>query len=181
MPTRHEIVCYECGFVFHQAGRIQAAVCAKCHAKLSFLDVTIKREWEDIIHTAGTVTIAPEGIITGGEIVAGKVVLQGQVKGGMVKAMKSLTLSPGVTYNEKHTQTRDLILQAGAELTLKQPATFRDAEVAGRIEGNLVFQGRLLIHSGGSVYGEIQVQHLAVEEGGGLCAEVKPVDEQKQT
>lgn len=176
MPTKHEIVCYECGFVFHQAGRIQAAVCSKCHAKLSFLDLTIKTEWEDTIRTAGTVTIAPEGTIIGGEIIAGKVLLQGQVKGGVVKAMKSLTLSPGVTYSEEHTQTRDLILQEGAELKLSQPAKLRNADVFGRLEGRLIFEGQLFIRSGGSVYGEIQVQHLVVEEGGGLCAEVKPVE-----
>jgi hypothetical protein len=47
MPTRHEVVCYECGFFFQMTGRPKSTFCPKCKANLTFSDLSIETAWSE--------------------------------------------------------------------------------------------------------------------------------------
>ena len=168
MPTRHEVVCYECGFFFQITGRPKSTFCPKCKANLTFAEHTIETEWSEPLKTAGVITIASAGVVKAGEIIATDIVVEGRVEGGVLNASRFLEVRPGAVISEQSMKSRDLRIAAGAELELKAAADYRNVEITGSLKARLKASGWVKIGPSGSFTGELTGQHLAVEEGGGL-------------
>jgi cytoskeletal protein CcmA (bactofilin family) len=168
MPTRYEVICYDCGYAFQQTGKSRSTVCPKCHHQLDFIDYTIDKEWSESLKTAGTIRITRQGIIKAGELVGAHIILKGEVKGGTVRALQRLELCPACTFAEEHVTGQDLCIGQGVELTLKRKHTFRHVEIHGTLKAVFKSTGLVSIAATGLMQGEIDGTRLAVETGGGL-------------
>lgn len=172
VPTKHEYVCYECGYRFTVAGKVRTLYCAKCRTILNQADYTIDKPHDVSILTAGTVTITPEGTWAGGSLSARDVILHGRHDGGTIKASRRLEIHPGAVFNLGNIETESLIVRAEAAIKAETPVTFRDIELHGEFVGDLTAEGLVTIHPGGHFQGRLTTMHLRVEEGGGLNADV---------
>jgi len=172
VPTKHEYVCYECGYHFTVAGKVRTLYCAKCRTILNQADYTIDKRHDISIVTAGTVTIAPEGIWAGGTLSARDVRLEGRHEGGAIKAYRRLEIAPGAEFRMADIEAEDLLVRAGAAVMADAPMKFRSVELFGGLEGELEATGLVTIHPGGYFKGKLLSKHLNVEDGGGLTADV---------
>lgn len=170
MPTRHEVVCYECGFYFQMTGRPKSTFCPKCKANLTFSDHSIENAWSESLKTAGSIVVGSSGVVTAGEIIATDIIVEGRVEGGSLMASRFLEIRPGAQVSEKTMKSRDLRIAAGANVKLTSAAEYRNVEIAGRLRAKLKASGRVSIGASGLFEGELTGAHLAVEEGGGLRA-----------
>lgn len=168
MPTRHEIVCYECGFFFQITGRPKSTFCPKCKANLTFADHTIETEWTEPLKTAGVITIGPSGIVKDGEMIATDIIIEGRVEGGVLNASRFLEIRPGAGVREESLKSRDLRIAPGAELKLLSATEYRNVEIGGSLNADLKASGFVCVRSGGFFKGNLQGARLQVEEGGGL-------------
>lgn len=178
LPTKYEIVCYACDFEFKMTGKTGNTLCPRCKKKLDLGDHTVNEVFEGEIVTAGKVHLTAGAVLSGGRIVANDIRLEGTVKSGELKAHKTLELVAGASIPEKGVVARHLRIAAGMQMTFKKPVTFKDVEVAGELDADLTATGLVTIKPGGHLLGRLHTGHLAVEEGGGLSADVNVVPDE---
>ncbi|MBU0676950.1 MAG: polymer-forming cytoskeletal protein [Verrucomicrobia bacterium] len=168
LPTKHEIVCYECDYIFHITGRQKDTVCPKCRARLEILDHTIEGDWSGDLRTGGTIHVTTDAVLKSGEIKGSNVILQGKIDGGRIRAFQWLELHDTAVFEEKDFEAKDLRIPAGADITLKRKAMFRRVDVVGRLKAKVHASGLVSVRTGGLLEGEVHGPHLMVEDGGGL-------------
>lgn len=173
MPTKNEVVCYSCGFGFVMRGRAETTQCPKCGARLSLKDETITGACSEELITAGKVRLTKSAILDGGKIVANDVIIEGLVKSGSVQAYKTMELAAGATIPEEFFVAKNLRIGAHASFDFQGAMKFHDVDILGELKANLKATGIVTIHAGGHLLGSLQTDHLLVEEGGGLNADVR--------
>ncbi|MBU4459760.1 MAG: polymer-forming cytoskeletal protein [Verrucomicrobia bacterium] len=172
MPTRREIACPDCGWESHVMGRQTYAVCPKCRKKIDIVDYTIDVDFAGTLTTAGRVRLTQGCVMRSGEIRAAMVDLESRVEGGRIVAWHRLNLRVGAVCTSGQVEFRDLRLDAGADFASSEPLTCRGLDVAGDLRGSFTVSGSVIVRTGGIVHGVVRCGHLAVEEGGGLDADI---------
>ena len=173
VPAKQLIECYECGYKFQLHGKAATINCSKCRAMLDISDHTIERRWTGALKTTGTVRVAADGVVEAGSIVANDFILEGTIEAGIVRALRKLELRAGARFSEHNLHAADLLIAPGATIALLEPAVFRDVEIAGALRANLQATGTVTIRVTGCFEGQLQAEHLFVEDGGGLRATVR--------
>jgi cytoskeletal protein CcmA (bactofilin family) len=173
MPTRHEIVCYECDYQFKLAGKAKESVCPKCRTLLVLTDHEIEGEWRTSVKTGGTIRLAPGAVLKTGELIGTDVVIEGRIEGGLVRAFRWLEFGKGASFREESVSGPDLRVAAGGKIALKGQARYRNVEVAGELKAALHASGLITVLPGGLLRGEVHAAHLAVRDGGGLKASLR--------
>ncbi len=172
VPVKHQIDCYECGYRFQVHGRVTTTHCPKCRALLDLSDHVIDNEWVETIKTAGTIRLTSTGVLKNGDLIGADVILEGIIEGGRARAMRTLELGAGAIFSEKAVSGPDLRIGPGADFKFKQEAKYRNVEVLGTLRGRLEATGVITVKPGGLLEGEVHTEHLIVEDGGGLKAEL---------
>lgn len=186
LPVKHQIDCYECGYKFQVHGRVTTTHCPKCRALLNLGDHVIDTEWVDTIKTAGTIRLTSTGILKNGDLIGADVIVEGIIEGGRARALRTLELGAGAIFSEKAVSGPDLRIASGADFKFKQDARYRNVEVSGTLHARLEATGLITVKPGGLLEGDIQTEHLVVEDGGGLKAQlhigpkVEPVPETEE-
>jgi cytoskeletal protein CcmA (bactofilin family) len=170
VPVKHHIDCYECGYKFQLHGRATTTHCPKCRALLDLSDHTIDTEWVDTIKTAGTIRLGPTGVLKSGDLIGAEVVLEGIIEGGRARALRVIELGAGAIFSEKAVSAPDLRIAPGADFKFKQEARYRNVEILGTLHAKLEATGVITVKPGGLLEGDVQTEHLVVEDGGGLKA-----------
>lgn len=172
-PTRHDIVCYECGFSFFLTGQLKSTYCPKCRSILEATEQTIEGDWNASLKTIGLIRIAPNGVVKeGGRISANCVVLEGRIEGGKVEVFGKLFVSPGGRFVPEVVRLTDLVVSSGARLNLDGDLSLRSIEIAGEVVGKLRTTGLAVVRAGGRLSGDLVGHHLVVEDGAVLNATI---------
>jgi len=172
LPQKHEVVCYECDYIFMVSGRIQDTMCPKCHRSLRMEDLTINSKWSESIRTIGTVNIKAGTVLEGAEIRARDIILAGNAENGIIRAGRRLELHMGAKFNIAKTRMRDLIISKDADFSIPATVSLRNLEVGGTLKARIFADGVVVIKQGGILDGEVHTPRLVVEDGGGLKAQV---------
>jgi cytoskeletal protein CcmA (bactofilin family) len=140
---------------------------------LDLSDHIIDTEWVDTIKTAGTIRLTPTGVLKNGDLIGADVILEGIIEGGRARALRTLELGAGAIFSEKAVSGPDLRIAPGADFKFKQEAKYRNVEVLGTLSARLEATGVIIVKPGGLLEGEVQTEHLIVEDGGGLKATLR--------
>jgi cytoskeletal protein CcmA (bactofilin family) len=170
VPVKHHIECYECGYKFQVHGRATTTHCPKCRVLLDFKDHLIDSEWVETIKTAGTIRLTATGVLKSGDLIGAEVIIEGIIEGGRARALRTIELGAGAIFSEKAVSAPDLRIAPGAEFKFKQDTKYRNVEIFGTLHAKLESTGIITVRPGGLLSGEVQAQHLVVEDGGGLKA-----------
>jgi cytoskeletal protein CcmA (bactofilin family) len=173
LPVKHQIDCYECGYKFQVHGRVTTTHCPKCRALLDLADHIIDAEWVETIKTAGTIRLTSTGVLKNGDLIGAEIILEGIIEGGRARALRTLELGAGAIFSEKAVSGPDLRIASGADFKFKQEAKYRNVEVLGTLRARLEATGVITVKPGGLLEGEVQTEHLIVEDGGGLKAQLR--------
>jgi len=173
VPTKHEFVCYECGYRFTVAGKVRTLYCAKCRTILNQTDYTIDKPHDISIVTAGIVTIAPEGIWKSGTLLARDVIIAGRHESGSIKATRRIEIAPGAEFDLASIEAENLVVREGAVIETDTPMTFRDVDLHGTIRGTLETTGLVTMHAGSVFRGKLKTPRLIMEDGATLEANVE--------
>jgi cytoskeletal protein CcmA (bactofilin family) len=179
LPTKRLIICYACGYSYQLHGRVTQTVCSKCRTKLDCADHVIDSNRTDPLKAVGTIRIAANAHLVGCEIVGHDVILAGKADAARVTALHRLEIEAGATFSEATIQAPDLRIGPGATVRLERLTHFRDVTIAGSLEATLHATGTVRIEAGGLLRGTLRTEHLVMEDGGGLLADVdvRPLEE----
>lgn len=176
IPTKTEIVCYECGYTFPIAGKVQTLYCPKCRTILEKGDVSITGDHSEPVKTTGRVVVEPEGRVRDTEIIAREIVVRGGVERAMLRGYQKVILDAGAKVPWGCLQTPLLVVAAGADHTYAEPVEAERVEIAGTFTATLR-ASRVAVKAGGHLRGRVVTPHLSVEDGGGLTASLEVVPE----
>jgi cytoskeletal protein CcmA (bactofilin family) len=140
---------------------------------LDLSDHTIDTEWVETIKTAGTIRLTPTGVLKNGDLIGADVIIEGIIEGGRARALRTIEFGAGAIFSEKAVSAPDLRIAPGAEFRFKQEAKYRNVEILGTLHAKLEAAGVVIVRPGGLLEGEVQTEHLVVEEGGGLKATLR--------
>ena len=171
-PSRHEVVCFECGYEFFLTGRLNNVYCPKCRSMLEAGDLTIEGEWSGQAKTVGTVHVKPEAVVRGGRIVAGNMVLAGKIAGGKVEIVSQLEISGKGAFIPGLVELTDLAIGQDADVEFAGEFNARNIVIAGRLKAVINAGGLITIRAGGFFRGEARSRRLVLEDGGGLNAKL---------
>jgi cytoskeletal protein CcmA (bactofilin family) len=171
-PSRHDIVCYECGYGFLLTGKLQTTYCPKCRTELNAQDYKIDASWSKTIKTIGTVEILKSGVVKGGTIAATKVLLSGRIDAGTVTVSDSMEIHGRGSFEREAIDVLDIVIAADAVMVSTRKLTFRNVDVFGSLKARIDVTGTMRIRAGGFLRGDVRGQHLLVDDGAGLDAKI---------
>jgi cytoskeletal protein CcmA (bactofilin family) len=172
-PTRRTVKCFSCGFECQISGTTAAVYCSRCRERIELGDVTVRGEWSQDVRTGGTVHVMPGAVLKGCKVMAGNVILEGELDArAEVECTQWLELGGEANPNARQLTTRNLRVGRGCRWAPSAKLQLHHVEVLGELEANLEASGVVSVQAGGYLKGSVKGAHLQVEEGGGLSARV---------
>ena len=171
-PTRHEIVCYECGYAFLLTGQLKSTYCPKCRSILDATEQTIDGEWNGTLKTIGVVRVTQTGVIRDGRILANDLILEGRIDGGKIEVFGKLEMCPGGHFVPESIVAASLVIRPGTSLVIDKDMTLKSLQVMGELKARIRATGIVEIRAGGYFQGDLVSHHMIVEDGGALNATV---------
>jgi len=173
IPDSFEIVCYECGYTFTMRGQLRKTYCAKCREILVVDEQIIETAWTGRVKTIGTVQVRNGGSLTGAHMVVGDLILDGRVEDCTIKICRRLELGSHASGDLADINTRDILVRAGANVSLRSKLECQNFIVQGSFKGTIDVRGLVTIKPGAFLQGRVTAARLLVEEGGGVKATLK--------
>ncbi len=107
---------------------------------------------------------------------------------------RRLTVARGITLKGEVAGCQRLTVEGSVEATLTDcqvldvaengsfsgKATVEQAEVRGRVDGELTVLGRLLVRATGRISGKVRYQDLSIEQGGRIAGQVELLPEESE-
>lgn len=172
IPEKHEVVCYECDYLFSLAGHMHDTVCPKCHRQLRLDDYVIDKEWTEPVKTIGTVRVHKEGRVVSTTVFGRDVFLAGQVKDTRVRATRKLSLAATADVDFEALSMRDLTIEEGSSFAAPRKLICRHLDIAGNFTATVYVDDIAIVRAGATFRGELHSPRLVVEEGGGIHAKL---------
>ena len=172
LPSRHELVCYSCGYAFVVTGKLSKVFCSKCREELETGDHTIEGEWEKDILTVGRVHVKTGAVVRNATIVATDIVVGGDCTQATLKPTRRVELDTGALLPPGLLDEHCVLVRAGARLSLDAPLRCSDLDIHGELQASAAPAGMVTIHPGGMFRGDLKAAHLTVHDGGGLSAKL---------
>ncbi len=169
-PSRHEVVCFECGYEFFLTGQLSNVYCPKCRTILEARDLTITGEWTGEMKTVGSVRVEPGAVVRGGRIVAGNLVLAGRIDGGRAEITGELEIRGQGGFVPGTVDLTDLAIGADSDVEFAGEFEARNISIAGRLKAKLKAGGLIEVKAGGLFRGSAHSARFAMEDGGGIDA-----------
>ena len=176
MPTKYEIVCYSCTYEFKMSGRTQSTHCPKCRAVVDLSDYTIDSTWTGSVRTGGKIHITSDGVVLSGDLIAGDIRMEGELKGGRLKASRELFLGAGAKLTPDRMSAPNLTILTDAKISSRAKMDYENVTISGHLKGTLKASGLVKISAEGCFSGTLTTDHLEVEDGGGLKATLQVRD-----
>lgn len=183
MPTRHELICYSCGYSFVVTGRLDKVICPKCKSQLETGDQHIDGTWSGSVKTVGSVYINSGATVTAAHIIAKDIRVAGICHNTRLEPTRHLELDTGAQIDiDKLAQQRLVIIEA-AKLNFDEPLRCRSLEIRGELQANVRLAEGGEICAGAMFRGTLQTPRLIVHDGAGLKAHLhinpkRPADAQ---
>ena len=172
LPSRHEIVCYDCGYKFTMPGQMRDTYCPKCRTTILVGDITIDNEWTGAARTMGTITLTKSGSLKEADLTAGDMILEGNAEDGTLNVCRTLEIRRGARVDPTRITANDIRVRSGCRLKPKAALACRTLHVEGQLHGEIHTEKTVTVHPGGVLRGTIRAASIEVEGGGGLKAKL---------
>ena len=182
LPSRHELVCYSCGYAFVVTGKLSKVFCSKCREDLETGDHTIEGEWKTNIRTVGRVHVKTGATVRNATIIATDIIVGGDCTQATLKPTRRVELDTGALLPPGLLDKHSVLVRAGARLSLDAPLRCSKLDIYGELQASATPTGMVTIHPGGMFRGDLKSAHLTVHDGGGLSAKlhIQPEATEKQ-
>ncbi len=173
LPTRHELVCYECRYAFAVTGSLDKVFCPKCRTELVTTSITVNDGWSEDVKTVGTIHVAAQATLKQVELIGTDIVIAGDVTQATIKPTRGLSLDTGARVRMSDLDGPVLEIVAGARLKLEDPLICDRLTVHGELTAEIRARGVVTLATGSRFSGILHAAHLVIEDGAALRADLR--------
>jgi cytoskeletal protein CcmA (bactofilin family) len=170
LPTRHDLICYSCGYQFVVTGRLDKVLCPKCKTQLETGDKHIDGAWSGTLKTVGRVYINSGATVTSSSIVAMDIRVAGICRNTRLEPTRHLELDTGAQVELDKLSKQRIIIIEDAKLTFDEPLRCCSLDIHGELQADAHPSERAVLHPTGMFRGTLHAPRLVVYEGAGLKA-----------
>jgi cytoskeletal protein CcmA (bactofilin family) len=173
LPTRHELVCYECRYAFAVTGRLDKVFCPKCRTELVTHSITVDDGWREDVKTVGTIRVVAQATLKQVELIGTDIIIAGDVTEATIKPTRRLSLDTGARVRMGDLDGPELEIVAGARLKLDAPLICGDLTIRGELTAQVRAKGVVTLTESSQFSGSLHAAHLVIEDGAGLRADFR--------
>jgi hypothetical protein len=170
LPTRHELICYSCGYVFVLTGRLEKVLCPKCKTRLETGDKHIDGAWSGTLKTVGRVYINSGAVVTSSRIIATDIRVSGVCRNSRLEPTRHLELDTGAQVELDKLGGVRIVIIEDAKLMLDEPLRCRSLENYGELQADARPAELAVLHPASMFRGTLHSPRLVVHEGAGIKA-----------
>lgn len=170
LPTRHDLICYSCGYTFVVTGRLDKVICPKCKTQLETGDKYIDGAWSGTLKTVGRVYINSGATVSSSSIVAMDIRVAGICRNTRLEPTRHLEIDSGAQVELDKLSGQRLVIIEDAKLTFDEPLRCRSLEIRGELQADARPSEGGEIHPGGMFRGTLHAPRLVVHDGAAIKA-----------
>lgn len=159
-----EIECFECKAKHEVSSAATSSFCPKCSTHVDLRDYKITTSFSRSIKTQGTVHVAPKGDLSSTTVTCRSALIEGKMRGNM-NCLGTATINyvgkiPGrlVAHN--------IVVDRKSDVHFFRRIQVKTIEIRGRMTGEIVADGAVVIHRNALLDGNVTAKSLSVEKGG---------------
>lgn len=158
------IECFECKAKQEVSSAASSTICPACSAHIDLKDYKITTSFSRSIRTHGEVHLTPKGDLSSSTVICRTALIEGKLRGSLncsgAATIDFIGKIPG-RLNASH-----VLVERRAEVQFFRRVHVKSIEIRGRMTGEIVAEGVVVIHKTGSLDGDVTARSISVEKGG---------------
>lgn len=170
-PSGFPVRCFRCHHIQQVSRFAKSTQCERCSAYIGFADYEIKSPRSATLRTRGDVVVKRRGaLLPSSEIACHHFTANGPVDASLDCTGTVLFRRSGTARGRLRCER--LVVEKGCEVAFPDGAACRDAEISGRLLGDLECTGKARIGRSGVVEGKLRAAVVDLREGGQVSGEI---------
>jgi cytoskeletal protein CcmA (bactofilin family) len=159
-----QIECFECKAKQEVSSAARSTICPACSAHIDLQDYKITTSFSRTIRTHGEVHITSKGDLSSNMVICRSALIEGRLRG-------SLHCSGAATINftgkiPGRLVASHIVVERKAEIQFFRRVRVKSIEIRGRMTGEVIADGVVVIHKTGCLDGDVTARAISVEKGG---------------
>jgi cytoskeletal protein CcmA (bactofilin family) len=159
-----QIECFECKAKQEVSSAASSTICPACSAHIDLQDYKITTSFSRTIRTHGEVHITSKGDLSSNMVICRSALIEGRLRG-------SLHCSGAATINftgkiPGRLVASHILVERKAEVQFFRRVRVKSIEIRGRMTGEVIADGVVVIHKTGCLDGDVTARAISVEKGG---------------
>ncbi|MDX2079161.1 MAG: polymer-forming cytoskeletal protein [Terrimicrobiaceae bacterium] len=167
---RRDVHCHRCGSVHSASHHARSTMCPGCHSAIDLIDFEFHSAASRPVDTRGSIFVGAAGSLTSSWIVCGSARIEGRISGSLISE-GDVSLASRHALN-CHFSAPSIHVEKAARVALHVPVETDALIVRGRLSAAVRCRGRVHVHRGGVLIGDVNARSVIVERGGvfeGAC------------
>lgn len=158
------IECFECKAKQEVSSAASSTICPACSAHIDLKDYKVATSFSRSIRTHGQVHITAKGDLSSNTVVCRSALLEGKLRGNL-HCDESATIDFSGKIPGRLTASHVLV-ERRADVQFFRRLRVKTIEIRGRMTGEIIAEGVVVIHKTGSLDGDVTARAISVEKGG---------------
>ena len=164
--THHNslIECFDCKAKHEVSSAASSSFCPKCSTHVDLRDYKITTSFSRSIKTQGEIHITPKGDLSSTTVTCRAALIEGKMRGNM-KCVGTATIN-FVGKIPWRLIAENLVIDRKSDVHFFRRVQVKTIEIRGRMTGEIVAEGAVIIHRGALLDGNVTAKSISVEKGG---------------
>jgi cytoskeletal protein CcmA (bactofilin family) len=159
-----QIECFECKAKQEVSSAARSTICPACSAHIDLQDYKITTSFSRSIRTHGEVHITPRADLSSNSVICRSALIEGRMRGSL-HCSGSATINFSGKIPGRLTASH-VVVERKAEVQFFRRLRVKTLEIRGRMTGEVIAEGVVVIHKNGCLDGNVTARAISVEKGG---------------
>ena len=158
------VSCFECKRKHEVSDAATSTNCPGCSAHIDLRDYKITTSFSRSIRTRGDLQLTSKGDLSSTSVFCNSAMVEGKLRGNL-ECEDSMTINlvgkiPG------RIGAQNMIIERKSDIQCFRRVRVTNIDIRGRMSGEIIATGSVLIRKGGSLEGNVTAKSMAIEKGG---------------
>jgi cytoskeletal protein CcmA (bactofilin family)/ribosomal protein S27E len=165
--TKHHssvIECFDCKATQEISSAATSTICPKCSKHIDLRDYKITTSFSRSIRTHGQVHLTAKGDLSSSSVTCRSALIEGKMRGN-VHCLGTATINFSGKIPGRLT-AEHVLVERKSEVQFFRRIRVKSIEIRGRMTGEIIAEGAVIIHRGAMLDGNVTAKSISVEKGG---------------
>ena len=164
------IECFDCHRKQEVSGAATSTICPSCSTHIDLSDYKITTSFSRSIRTRGELHVTTKGDLSSSSVHCSRAIIEGRLRGNLDSAGPIIVNTSGKIPGRL--SASEIVIEKRAEVQFFRRVRVGNAEIRGRMTGEIIAQGLVMIRKNGSLEGSVTAKAISVEKGGSFSGQL---------